>query len=168
MPQLESLLRNVAGSTAFATIDLSHAYWQILLHEDSKEIMSIQTPVELYTPNRILQGSTDAANHFQGCTSQLFSDISNNFIQWIDDFLLFADSVRALLQVVSSFIDVCDRDNLKIHAEKSSVFATSAQFCGRKVFKEGIQHDPRRIKALKEMPAPNNAGELLQFSAALN
>ena len=65
MPDLESMYHSVAGSSVFASVDMCHAYWQIPLHEDSRECMSIQTPVGVYTPTRILQGSTDAGNHFQ-------------------------------------------------------------------------------------------------------
>ena len=45
MPHLESLLQSVQGSTCFAKMDMSHAYWQLPLHPSSQETMSIQTPL---------------------------------------------------------------------------------------------------------------------------
>jgi len=67
-----------------------HAYWQIPLHKDSQEAMSIQTPEGVFTPQRILQGSTDAGNHFQSVTSQAFMSLSESLLQWIDERSRFA------------------------------------------------------------------------------
>lgn len=81
------MIQSTEGSNVFAKIDMCHAYWQIPLHESSQEFMSIQIPLEGYSPRRILQGSMDAENYFQSVTSQVFSEIKN-VLQWIDYFLL--------------------------------------------------------------------------------
>jgi len=88
MPDLESMIRSIGDSKIFAKMDMVHAYWQIPLHPDSQEAMSIQTPIGVYTPQRILQGSTDAGNHFQSTTSQIFTALHDWLLQWVDDFLM--------------------------------------------------------------------------------
>lgn len=97
MPDLEAMCRSVGGSKVFAKIEMCHAYWQIPLAADSCEIMSIQTPIGVFTPNRILQGSTDAGNHFQAVTACAFEPLTNNMLQWLDDFLLHARTESQLL-----------------------------------------------------------------------
>lgn len=72
MPDLEPMIRSVGDSKVFAKLEMVHAYSQIPLHPESQGIMSIQTPSGVFTPSRILQVSTDAANHFQSANSQLF------------------------------------------------------------------------------------------------
>jgi len=81
MHNLESLFQTIRGSSVFANIDRCHAYWQIPLHKGSQECMSIQTPLGVYTPTRVLQGSTDAGNHFQACIAQIFEDLVNKMLQ---------------------------------------------------------------------------------------
>jgi len=100
MPDLESLYQSTAVSTAFAKLDMCHAYWQVPLHKDSQEVMSIQTPVGVYTSTRILQGSTDAGNHFQATTSNVFRELNEKLIQWLDDFLAHARDEADLLRVL--------------------------------------------------------------------
>jgi len=99
MPDLESMIRSIGDSKIFAKMDMVHAYWQIPLHPDSQEAMSIQTPIGVYTPQRILQGSTDAGNHFQSTTSQIFTALHDWLLQWVDDFLMHsAQLVGRMLQ----------------------------------------------------------------------
>jgi hypothetical protein len=62
------MFQSIQGSRSFAKIDVCHAHWQLTLVIESLEIFSNQTPVGIYTPNRLIQGSTDADNYFQGAT----------------------------------------------------------------------------------------------------
>lgn len=48
MPDMESLYQSPAGSSVYWKIDICHAFWQLPLHVDLQEIMSIQTPVGVY------------------------------------------------------------------------------------------------------------------------
>lgn len=56
MPNMKGQIGSTAGSKAFAKLDICHAYWQVPLDGELQECMSIQTPLGVYTPTRILQG----------------------------------------------------------------------------------------------------------------
>jgi hypothetical protein len=43
-------------------LDFPQAFWQIALDKDSQELFSIQTPLGIYTPTRMMQGSQDASH----------------------------------------------------------------------------------------------------------
>jgi len=168
MPNLESLLQTTGGSKVFSKIDLCHAYWQIPLHPDSQECMSIQTPLGVQTPRRVLQGGTDAGNHFQSCTAPLFEELSENLLQWLDDFLLHAKSEKELIEFLKEFFRTCRQFGLKLHAEKSQLFLRKANFCGRIIDGDGTRFDPRRLDTLLSMRKPEHAGDLQQFICATN
>jgi len=168
MPNLESLLQTTGGSKVFSKIDLCHAYWQIPLHPDSQECMSIQTPLGVQTPRRVLQGGTDAGNHFQACTAPLFEELSENLLQWLDDFLLHAKSEKELIEFLKEFFRTCRQFGLKLHAEKSQLFLRKANFCGRIIDGDGTRFDPRRLDTLLSMRKPEHAGDLQQFICATN
>jgi len=78
--------------------------------------MSIQTPLGVYTPRRVSQGSTDAGNHFQSCTSQISEDLIDCLLQWLDDFLIHAKTEEDLLKHVRQFFSQCRKFGLKVHA----------------------------------------------------
>ena len=119
MLHLNSEIQTVEGSNCFAKADMVDAYWKIPLDEESHEIMSIQTPVGVYSSERLLQGNTDAGNHFQAVTSEIFNEIARNMLQWLDGFLLHARSEAELLRVVDLFMfqrvwaqDTCRKINM--------------------------------------------------------
>ena len=109
-----------------------------------------------------MQGSTDAGNHFQSETSKEFS-FKPNLLPWLDDFLRHAANKEELLGLIDSFLGLCEKYNLKIHAEKIQVFLTSAEFCGRIIDKDGMRFHPRNLNALLEMRKPEFASDLQQF-----
>ena len=168
MPDLENMYRSLAGSKCYAKFDMNHAYWQIELDKHSREFMSIQTPIGVYTPTRMLQGCTDAVNHFQSVSSHLFQAISDALLQWLDDFLLHAKEEEDLLERIRKFFEICREYNLKLHAEKMDLFLTAARFCGRVVDSEGIRYDPRGFESLKNTKTPEKANGLQQFLCACN
>ena len=118
MPDLGNLKAGTAGSKAYAKMDMLHAYWQLSLHPDSQECISIQTPLGVFTPTRVLQCSTGAGNHFQSATAQVFMEMQENLSQWQDDFLVHATDEMYLLKVISRFLQLCASFGLKLHANK--------------------------------------------------
>jgi hypothetical protein len=60
MPHIESELARVHGSQFFATFDQIHGYWQLMLDPDSQECQSFLTPDGVFTPTRVLHGTSNA------------------------------------------------------------------------------------------------------------
>ena len=168
MPHLESLFQDIEGSSCFANIDLAHGYWQIPLAEESQEMMSIQTPIGVYSSRRLVQGGSDSGNHFQAVLGEKFQCRVKNLIQWLDDFLFYSKDENSLLNDIQAFLQVCEEINLKVHPEKSNFFSKRVQFCGRIITPEGIQYHPRHFESLVSMKKPTTARELQQLLCATN
>ena len=106
MPHLESHLQDIEGSTCFANQDFSHGYWQVPLSNESQEMMTIQTPIGVYSSKRLLQGRTDSGNHFQAVLQEKFHGRVNNMLQWSDDILFYAKDEQALRDNMEEFFRV--------------------------------------------------------------
>ena len=52
IPKLDDLYTKLAGGQTFTELDISHAYEQMLVDEDSKELLTINTHKGLYRYNR--------------------------------------------------------------------------------------------------------------------
>jgi hypothetical protein len=57
----------------------------MLLDEDSQECQSIGTPLGVYTPTRVLYGTTNATMHMQAGVELTLTDIRPNIASWLDD-----------------------------------------------------------------------------------
>lgn len=168
MPDLDEMIQSTAGSKVYAKMDMCHAYWQIPLHKDSQECMSIQTPIGVYTPVRLLQGQTDSGNHFQSVTTPIFGEAIGNVVQWLDDFLVHSVNEGPLLDSIEMFFSQCQKYGLKLHAKKCDLFLKEAPFCGRLIDESGIKFNPRDLATLLNMRKPEFASDLQQFLCASN
>ena len=70
--------------------------------------------------------------------------------------------------MVHKVLQRCKEVNLKLNKEKYHFRCTSIPFFGEVILRRGVQPDPQKIKALMDMPAPNNKKELQVFLGIIN
>lgn len=168
MPILEQELTKLADSRFYANFDFVHSYWQLPLHPESQECQSFITPDGVYSPTRVLHGTTNAVTHLQSSLTLTIPDkLKPNILLWLDDCLLHSPSVEHFLQCVRSFLSYCVEFNWKLHPAKCILFTKSVRWCGRVISSEGIRHDPARLDTLLDMDRPSTGGQLQQFLCAM-
>ena len=87
IPKTEDLLATLAGGEKFTKLDMSKAYQQLLLDEDSKKYTTINTYKGLFQYTRLPYGISSAPGIFQRVMEDLLKDIPNVLV-WMDDILL--------------------------------------------------------------------------------
>ena len=70
IPKLADLYRKLVGGQTFTELDLSHAYEQMLVDENSKEFLTINTHKGLYRHNRLPYGVASAPENHGGFASR--------------------------------------------------------------------------------------------------
>ncbi|KAG6622734.1 Retrotransposon protein, Ty3-gypsy subclass [Phytophthora cinnamomi] len=169
MPELESALGLLEKSTCYVTLDWFRGYWQLPLHRDSQEMFSIMTHRGIITPTRVLMGGTDAVAYCQHVVEEVFRPLLyQSVLAWLDDILGYALDPVNMLEVLERVLAACKSFGLKLHPGKCHFYLQEARWCGKIVSKEGIRHCPSRIQGLVAMPDPINAGQLQQFTCAVN
>ena len=95
---------------------------------------------------------------------KIFSDMPNIF-GIIDDILDigYEKSGTDHDAVIHKVLGRCKEVNLKLNKEKCHFRCTSIPFFGEVISRKGVQPDPQKIKALTDMPVPNNKKELQAF-----
>ena len=83
----------------FASLDVLKGFWQFPLDVDCQDVYSFLTDVGIFTPERIVQGSTDAANAFEaGMYESMGSLLFQCVLIWIDDLMVQSKSFEEHLQ----------------------------------------------------------------------
>ena len=168
MPNLEHDLLQLNNANCFAKFDLSHAYWQLPLDPGSQYTQSFVTPDGVFTPTRVLHGTTNAVLHLQSSLSAAFPpSLTGNSLIWLDDILLHASTTYHLLDIINIFFNFCRSHNLFLHPEKCILYTKSIRWCGRIISAQGIRFDPTNISALESMSYPTTAAQLQQFICAM-
>jgi hypothetical protein len=95
-------------------------------------------------------------------------DIKSNIKVWLDECLLHTKTEDDLLATLNFFFKKCQEHELKLHAIKCVLFATTVRYCGRLITKDGVRIDPKNMEALQTMHEPQNGVDLVQYVAAVN
>lgn len=168
MSNVEQELTKTARSKFYAILDFIHSYWQLPLALRSQECQSFITHENVFTPRRVLHGTTNAVLHLQSfMTTNLPHDLKEKVLMWVDDILLHDEPERAIVDNLKRFFMFCDEFNIKLHPCKCTLFATSAKWCGRIISAAGVRQDPAGIVGLTSMDPPSTGGQLQKFLCAM-
>ena len=170
MPNMDTMLLDVAGSLYFGEADLVHAFFQVLLDLRDRHYHTFRgaDSHSLHEPGRTLQGAKNSGIHLQCGAPELLQPINRNLLIWLDDWLLHAKTFIEYLTVLEKFLALCVEHNFVLSPAKCKLLCKQAKWCGRKISAEGITLDPRRIDGLLSMQRPETAGDLQQFICAVN
>ncbi|KAE9062778.1 hypothetical protein PF010_g29265 [Phytophthora fragariae] len=132
-------------------------------------MFSFITEDGVFTPNRMPQGATDSALHFQGEMQKVLAPlIPHSALVWVDDVILFAPTVEEFVRVLGQFFSLGAGARLKLNMAKSKLFEVKVLWCGRIISSAGVRHDPARVDALSTLPLPATVADLQYFVCASN
>ena len=87
IPKLEDLFTKLAGGKAFTKLDLSQAYQQVRLDDNSKQYVVINTHKGLFRYTRLPYGISSAPGIFQRVMDNLLKGIPG-VVVYLDDTLV--------------------------------------------------------------------------------
>ena len=87
LPKVKDLLTTLAVGKSFTKLDLSHAYQQLQLEEESTKYTTVNTTHGLYHYNYLPFGVSAAPSIFQKTMKNLLKDIPHVLV-YLDDILI--------------------------------------------------------------------------------
>ena len=93
LPTADDIFAKLANGKYFSKIDLSSAYLQLALTEESKDKLTINTPKGLYQYERLLFGVSTAPSIFQSIMDRVLQGL-NGVCCFLDDILISTDSLE--------------------------------------------------------------------------
>ena len=167
IPKIQDLLSNLANGNIFSKLDMSQAYAQLALDEESKALTTINTHKGLFQYNRLSFGISSAPGIFQRAMENLFKDIPN-VICYLDDILLVSGNLvdhNALLRKV--FVRL-QSAGLKLKPEKCHIGVSEVTYLGFKIDSEGLHPTASKVKAIQNAPSSTNVSQLTSYLGLLN
>ncbi|XP_059622189.1 uncharacterized protein K02A2.6-like [Phlebotomus argentipes] len=151
IPDPDSLFSNFSGKRFFSHIDLSDAYLQIPVDEESSKLLTIHTPRGLFRFNRLPPGIRSAPGIFEEIVERMLQGIPG-VISYFDDICVASASAEEHFSTLRAVFARLQEYNFRVKLEK---------------YEKGLSPDPGNIDAIKEMPAPKNIHELRSFLGAV-
>ena len=170
LPDIKTLLDNLASSSYFAKFDVQWGFTNIRIKAGDEWKAAFVTPRGVFEPLVMFFGQTNALPTFQRYMNETFSQMigERKVVIFMDDVIVHGKSHDELTARVSEFLQTCKDENLRLKISKSTFETQEVDFLGYKI-KKG-QYSPCTIKtaAIKDWPTPTNLKELRSFIGFCN
>ena len=167
IPKIEDLFASLSQGKKFTKLDLAHAYQQILLDEDSKKYVTINTHKGLYQYSRLPFGVSSAPAIFQRTMEGILRGIPNVSV-YIDDILVTGASDEDHLKTLGEVLTRLKAAGVKLKKNKCAFMLSRVEYLGHFISAEGLHPSPGKVKAIVEAPAPQNVNQLHSFLGLIN
>lgn len=157
-PPVDDMFKGLRGSI-FSKIDLANAFHQIPLSNEAKELTTINTPYGLYQYQRLPFGIHASPAIFQSVINQILGNLPG-VKAYQDDIIVYAHSQYEHNQRLLRLLQVLQKYNVRINAQKSEFSVSSLKYLGYILDSKGISADQERIKAFAQAPRPETPKEL--------
>ncbi|BHF83536.1 hypothetical protein SprV_0902667900 [Sparganum proliferum] len=162
LPRIEDLYASLAGGHQFTTLDLKHAYNQVVLDTESRDPTTINTHRGLFRYRRLPSGVSSALGLFQCLIDNLVKDIPH-VCAYLDDILVTGPSEHSHLETLKIVLGRLEDAGFKLRKDKCTFLADSVEYLGFMVDKTGLHPLEHKFKALKTAPRPNYTSQLRSF-----
>ena len=166
IPKVEDLFVKLTGGCTFTKIDLSQAYLQLALDEESKKFVVINTHKGLFRYTRLPFGISAAPGIFQRVMDNILQGIPG-VVVYLDDILVTAPTAKEHLQSLETVMDRLMKAGLHIKREKCMFMSSSVTYLGHKIDAEGLHPLPDKVRAITEAPCPINPKQLKAYLGLL-
>jgi hypothetical protein len=102
----------------------------------------------VFTPTRVLHGTTNATAHMQAYIEQLLENIRDNVAIWLDDVAPHGATKTEYLDALEEFFRRVQQARLRMHAKKATLISDTVTFCGRIISRDGVKYSPKSFQAL--------------------
>ena len=165
LPRINDLFTSLAGGQHFSKLDLSHAYLQLPLAEESQPIVTVNT--RLYRYQRLPFGVSSAPAVFQRTMETLLQGIPNVCV-YLDDILVTGPSSATHLRNLEEVLTRLEDAGMRLKKEKCAFLMEEIEYLGHKISREGLQPTEGKIRAVAEAPVPTRVSELRSFLGLVN
>src|SRR5262249_9351485 len=169
IPNKRDLLNRLSNARRFSKFDLKSGFWQIQINEADRYKTAFTVPFGQHEWNVMPFGLRNAPSEFQRIMNEIFNDLSNFIIVYIDDVLIFSPNMDQHFKHVKLFMNVARKDGLIVSPTKISLFQTKVRFLELNIYNGTILPIQRSIEFTSKFPNEiKDKNQLQRFLGNLN
>ncbi|XP_016740316.2 uncharacterized protein [Gossypium hirsutum] len=169
LPHVDTLVDNTAGFSLFSFMDGFSGYNQINMHPDDMRKITFITLWGTFCYKVMPFGLKNVGATYQRAMVALFHDMMHREIEvYVDDMIAKSRTEEEHVQVLRKLFSRLRKFQLKLNPAKCTFGARSGKLLGFLVSKKGIEIDPDKVKAIRDLPSPRTQKEVRGFLGRLN
>ncbi|CAB0009711.1 unnamed protein product, partial [Nesidiocoris tenuis] len=123
--------------------------------DESKHFLNIATHKGIYRYTRMPFGVNSAPAIFQRVMDKVLGDMKN-VACFLDDVIVTGRSMDEHMANLEEVLSRFEREGIKVNPDKCKWVQDSVEYLGHSIDKNGIHPTTAHLKAMKEMPSPEN------------
>lgn len=167
LPTITELFSKLCGGQQFTKLDLSMAYNQFCLDDESQKYTCINTHRGLFAYTRLVFGLTSAPAIFQRAMENLLAGIAGVLVL-LDDVLVTGRCQSEHLDRLNQVLNRLQDAGLTLQPGKCDFFKNEISYLGYVINKDGLKKSPDKIRAILDAPIPENVNQLQSFLGLVN
>ena len=167
LPKIEDLFASLAGGRVFSKLDLLHAYLQVMLDEESRNLVTVNTHKGLFRFSRLPFGVASAPAIFQRIMEGILKGIPGVCI-YLDDILITGYTEEQHLVNLEQVFKQLEAAGMRLKRNKCCFNLPKVIYLGHRIDKDGLHPTEENTKAILQAPTPKNTTELRAFQGLIN
>ena len=169
IPNKRDLLNRLYAAKIFLKFDMKSGFWQIQIAEQDRYKTAFTVPFGHYEWNVMPFGLKNAPSEFQNIMNDIFTPYTAFIIVYIDDVLVFSNTIDQHFKHLQIFISVMEKNSLAASASKLPLFQTKVRFLGHNIYQGTIKPIQRALAfADKFSDEIKDRKQLQRFLGCLN
>jgi len=165
LPNMDEIFDSFDGAKIFTTFDLNSSYHQILIDEESIEIISFSNKFRNSQFKVMPFGLTGEPATFQREMNKiLFPLIGKCVYNFVDDIFIFSRTIEEHLEHIKEVLKIFKEYYLKIDIEKCKFIQKEVEVLDHKLTTEGLSPMDRKVEAIRNWKSHTNVHEAQIFS----
>ncbi len=162
IPTVEEIIAKMPDCKVFTVLDAKNGYLQLRLDYESSLLTTMNTPIGRYRWLKLPFGIKSAPELYQRKMDEMLEGILfANAV--MDDILVAGRDEAHHNKVLKEVLQRATNYNLKLNFEKVKVRKNEVPYVGHIISAEGLKPDPEKIKAVRDMPAPESKESVRRF-----
>lgn len=163
--QIYRILGRLQTTKFLSSIDLSDAYFQVPLDEESRSKTAFAISGRGYF--RYMRMPFGLCN--SGATlcrlmdSVIGCDLEPYVFIYLDDILIATETFEKHMEILAILAERLSKAKLTIHPTKSKFCVTSLKYLGYIIDEQGVRPDPEKVSAVLDYPQPKSVKECRRF-----
>ena len=167
IPTVEELTPTLCHSKFFSKLDAKAGYWSVPLTESSQDLTTFRTPYGRYRFKRLPFGLNVSQDIYQQRMDSITSQ-SEGCVGISDDIIVHGRNKEEHDRRLRNFLKIAEVEGLKMNSKKCKISTSEISFFGRKITKDGITPDPKKVTDINNLPQPTGKEDVRRTLGMIN
>ena len=167
LPRVSEMLSKLSEGKVFSKLDANSGFWQVVLAPECRDLTTFISPWGRFRFRRMCFGISSAPEYYQRAMEKILKN-AEGVVCFMDDVLVFGPDQPTHWQRVKTVLERVSAAGMTLRKDKCQFGVESVCFLGHLLSGIGIQPDPEKVRAIREMNPPRCSREAKRFIGMVN